>query len=117
MNRKGRKLYLPHSVQRICSKSQLKKKKEKKEKKTRLCAVAVSQICYSAPWWSFKRGTGVHKKEGKKTLQRALAEVDYISTGYLSFHASQMNDPSLFIHMQNYLLVRNIDSEAQGVVA
>lgn len=54
-------------------------KREKKEKKTRLCVVAVSQICYSAPWWSFKRGTGVHKKEKKNTAKG-------FSRSWLYFH-------------------------------
>lgn len=55
-------------------------KREKKEKKTRLCVVAVSQICYSAPWWSFKRGTGVHKKEKKKNTVKGF------SRSWLYFH-------------------------------
>lgn len=105
MNRKGRKLYLPHSVQRICSKSQFKKKKRKRK-----LGYAQWQLAKFAiqPLGGVSKEEQVSiKKRKKKTLQRALAEVDCISTGYLSLHASQMNDPSLFIHMQNYLLVRN----------
>lgn len=69
--KRAKTLSAPFSATNMLKVTVFFKKREKKEKKTRLCVVAVSQICYSAPWWSFKRGTGVQKKNTAKGFSRS----------------------------------------------